>query len=107
VPDPLPCYFNLQQVGVEMPFLGSDLEAHPAPLLVIASGRDHDKHPWGEGPSCVGRQLPSHRVRIDTSPRWSSSSTRWGFTLCRPLPTLASCRGVDPCLLIGVGLLCL
>jgi hypothetical protein len=51
VPDPLPSYFNLQRVGAETPFLTSDLEAHLAPLLVMAGGGDHDKRPWGEGPS--------------------------------------------------------
>jgi hypothetical protein len=57
--DPLPCYFNLQQVEVETHFLTPDLEAHPAPLPVMGRDGDHGKRPWGEGPSHDGRQSSS------------------------------------------------
>jgi hypothetical protein len=80
VQDPLPYYFNLQRVGAEMPFLASNLEAHLAPLLMMASGGHYDKRSWGEGPSHDGRQPPPHWARMDTALSWASSSTRWGFT---------------------------
>jgi hypothetical protein len=58
--DPLPCYFNLQQVGAKTPFLTFDLEDCPGPLLLMARDGDRGKHPWSEGSSHNGRQLPSH-----------------------------------------------
>jgi hypothetical protein len=62
-----------------MPFLASDLDACPAPLLVMARNGDHRKPPLSEGPSSSGQQLPSHRARMDAGPDWALSSTRWGF----------------------------
>jgi hypothetical protein len=105
--DPLPCYLNLQQVRAETPFLTSNIEARPAPLLVMAKNGDDDKHCWGEGPSHNGRWPPSHRVRLDIGLDWTSSSTRWGSILYRWLHGLASCRGTNHRLLVGVGLLLL
>jgi hypothetical protein len=102
VPNCSPCYFNPQK----SPFLTADLEARPAPLPVMASGGDHDKHPCGGSPCHDGRQLLSHRAWIDASSSQASPWVRWGFTLCRCLPGLASCRDVGLCMLIGVGLCC-
>jgi hypothetical protein len=59
-----------------MPFLTADLEARPTLLLMMASGGDRDKHPWGGTPSHDGRQLPSHRERVDAAPDQASSLTR-------------------------------
>jgi hypothetical protein len=53
---PLSCYFNLQQVGAETFVLTTDIEARPAPLLMMASGGDHDKRPWSGGPNHDGHQ---------------------------------------------------
>jgi hypothetical protein len=39
-----------------MSFLEANIEARPASLLVMASGGDHDKRPWGKGPSHDGHQ---------------------------------------------------
>jgi hypothetical protein len=57
--EPLPCHFNLQRDGAEMPFLASDLEACPAPLLVMARDGDRGKRAWSESSSYDGRPLPS------------------------------------------------
>jgi hypothetical protein len=92
---------------METPFLTTDLEAHPAPLPVMASGRGHGKHLWGGGSCHDGHKLLSHRVWMGASPSRASPSTRWGFTLRQRLPLLASYHGADLCMLIGVGLLLL
>jgi hypothetical protein len=47
--DPLPCYCNFQQVGIEIPFLTSNLEARPTPMIVRAGDGDHGKRPYSEG----------------------------------------------------------
>jgi hypothetical protein len=73
----------------------------------MASGGDHGERLWGEDPSHDGRQSLSHRARMDAAPGWASSSTWWGFVVLRWLLGLASCRGVNSCLLIVVGLLLL
>jgi hypothetical protein len=36
-----------------MPFLATNIEAHPAPLPVMASGGDRDKRPWGGAPTMM------------------------------------------------------
>jgi hypothetical protein len=99
VPNPSPCYLNLQLVGTETHFLTADLQARPAPLLVRASGGDHDKRPWDESPGHDGHQPPSHRARIDVSSSRASPLARWGFTRRRLFLGLASCCGVDLSLL--------
>jgi hypothetical protein len=50
-----------------MLILAADNEARPTLLLMMASGRDHGKHPWGGGPSHDDRQLPSCRVRMEAA----------------------------------------
>jgi hypothetical protein len=39
-----------------MPFLTADLEAHLAPLHMMASGGDRGKRPWGGSPNHDGHQ---------------------------------------------------
>jgi hypothetical protein len=92
------------ELGQKSPFLTADLEARSAPLPVMASEGDHDKHPCGGSPCHNGRQPSSHRARTEASSSRASSSVMWIFTLCQRLPGLASCRDADLCLLIGVGL---
>jgi hypothetical protein len=57
-----------------MPFLPANIEACPTLLLMMASGGDRGKRPWGGGPNHVGRQLPSCRARTDVAPGQASSS---------------------------------
>jgi hypothetical protein len=76
VPDPLPYHFNLQRVGAAEPFLTSDLEARPVPLLVMARDNDHGMLPWSEGP-IHGGQLPlPHQRRMVAGPDQASSVNR-------------------------------
>jgi hypothetical protein len=92
------------ELGQKLPFLTIDLEARPAPLPVMDCGRDHDKRPWGRSPHRNGRQPPSRGARMDASFNRAPPLAKWGFTLCRCLPGLASCHDVDLFLLIGLGL---
>jgi hypothetical protein len=85
-----------------MPFL-----ARPAPLPIMATGGEPDKHPWHGDPSHDSHQPPFRRAKKDIAPGRASSSTQWGFTLRRRLPRLASCHSADLRLLTGVGLLLL
>jgi hypothetical protein len=87
-----------------MLFLASDVEARPAPLLVMASCGGHGKGPWGGRPSHDGHQPSSHYARMDAALDWASSSARWGFTPYWWLSGLSSCRGADSRLSTGVGL---
>jgi hypothetical protein len=90
-----------------MPFLAANLKAHPTPLSMMVGDGDHDKCPWGEGPSQDCRQPSFHRARMDAAPSRVSSLTRWGFTLRQQFAGRASCRSTDLHLFIGVGLLLL
>jgi hypothetical protein len=90
------------ELGQKLPFLAADLEPRPAPLLVMASGGEQGKHPWGGSPSRDDRR-PTDQGRTPLSVehhQWSS----WVFTLCRCLPGLASCHDISLYLLIRVGL---
>jgi hypothetical protein len=62
---------------------------------VTARDDDRDKRPQSDGPNHGGRLPPSHRVRTDTD--------RWGFSLRRWLPGMASCLEADHRLYVGVG----
>jgi hypothetical protein len=53
--DPLPCHFDLQQVGAVAPFLAFDLKASSISLFMMAKDDDRDKHPWNEGPGHGGQ----------------------------------------------------
>jgi hypothetical protein len=90
-----------------VPFLASDLEACPTPLLVMARDGDCGKHPWSEGSSHDGRQPPTHWAQTDTGLDWALSLTRWGFSLCRRLTGLASPEDADRCWMVDVVLLLL
>jgi hypothetical protein len=94
-------------LGVTRPFLVSDLEGCPAPLLVMAKDGNRGKRPWSEGSSHDGRQSPSHQLQMDTGPDQALSSTRWGFSPCRLWHGLASCDDDDRSLMVDVGLLLL
>jgi hypothetical protein len=59
-----------------MSFLEANIEARPASLLVMASGGDHDKRPWGKVPSHDGHQSRSRQARMDAALGWASSSSR-------------------------------
>jgi hypothetical protein len=73
----------------------------------MASGNDHDERLWVRVLANDGQQPPSRRVRMETPPSWASPLTKWGFIPHRRLPGLASCRGTDFSLLVGVYLLLL
>jgi hypothetical protein len=91
------------EFGQKSPFLTADLDARPAPLPAMASGGDHIMHPFGGSLHPNGHQPPSYRARIDASSSRALPLTRWGFTLWRRLPWLAS-HYTSLYLLIGVGL---
>jgi hypothetical protein len=103
--DPLPCHFNLQRVSEEASFLTSNLEACPAPLLVMARDGDLGEHPWGEGSNHDGRQPPTRWARMDIGPDRASSLTWWGFSLRQRLPRLVSCDDANRGLMEDVGFL--
>jgi hypothetical protein len=50
-----------------MPFIATDIEAHPAPLQVMASGKDRGKSLWGGAPAMMGVVIP-HSEKAEMKP---------------------------------------